>query len=306
MRYPAENKTNKKHIPPVFFGNPVQVTPFFAPVVQRQPASPVTKEQSADELMTDAREALADLEKIKQALQQGKKDLCTLSFDIFKGTVNTSSRIDKYTPVLLDSFSRIAANCSSLSPYITLKSKQIEGTGVYVTHDHNYRDDFIDSQSGRDRFDANDWHQAVKNNTGAKTREEILGVGGFYNRSKDTINLPEDGTIGSALHEAMHRMSGRYLRGRTSDFLSEGATQYFTDFVLNQMGLPKITGHKYNDQVSTIEKLVRKLGSIDLLAKVYFQDNATAFQEILVKLNIVPDMKTIIVGAGQKIIDAVK
>ena len=124
--------------------------------------------------------------------------------------------------------------------------------------------------------------------------------------------MPGDATTGSALHESMHRMSGTRFRSVTRksedpDFLSEGATQYFTDKVLADMGIAKVTGHKYGKQVAAIEKLVGKMnGSFDALARLYFQDDMNAFHEILLGLQLAPDIKTNIANPGQQIYDAVK
>ncbi len=244
-------------------------------------------------------------------MEQARKDICYLAHELFKQAVTTGNKIGRDTPTVLDTFSELAATCSSISAYIKLKPKKIAGTGVYKTYAHSVAEDFRETQEGRDRFDANDWHQAVKQNTSAVSRDEIAGVGGFYKRDNDTINLPQDATIGSALHESMHRMSGTRFRSLTRktidpDFLSEGATQYFTDKVLMDIGMSKMTGHNYGKQVAAIENLVRSMnGNFDPLARLYFQDDLTAFHEILFQLHLAPDLKTMIANPGQRIYDAV-
>ena len=301
----AQNQSKKRS---QFFNNTVQAKPFFSPVLQLKPAG-----EKVETVMPGVPEETAKyLEELNRDFDKARKNLCELSRELFKQAINTKGIINSDTAMALDVFSNVAANCSSLSGYIKLKPKSIAGTGVYKTYAHNYTDDFTGSKEGRDKFDANDWHQAVKQGTNAATREEIAGVGGFYQRSNDTINLPEDATLGSALHESMHRMSGSRFRSFTRkftdpDFLSEGATQYFTDKVLMDIGLPKMSGHKYGSNVAAIENLVRKMnGNFDALARLYFQDDITAFHEILFALQLAPDLKTMIANPGQKIYDAVK
>lgn len=288
--------------------NVVQIKPFFSPALQLKPA-----DETAKTTMPGVPgETVKYLEELNHDFDQARKSLCELSRDLFKQAVNPGSKINRDTAMALDVFSSVAANCSTLSGYIKLKPKSIAGTGVYKTYSHSYADDYTGSKDGRERFDANPWHQAVKKGTTAGTREEIAGVGGFYQRADDTINLPEDATLGSALHESMHRMSGTRFRSFTRkadnpDFLSEGATQYFTDKVLMDIGLPKMTGHKYGSNVAAIENLVRKMnGNFDPLARLYFQDDITAFHEILFQLQLAPDLKTMIANPGQKIYDTVK
>ncbi len=291
-----------------FYNNPVQAKPFFSPVLQLKP-----DDKKAEATMPGLPEETTKyLEELNRDFDEARKNLCELSRELFKQAINTNNKINRNTAMALDVFSNVAANCSSLSGYIKLKPASIAGTGVYKTYEHNYTDDYSGSKEGRDRFDANAWHQAVKKGTNARTREEIAGVGGFYQRSDDTINLPEDATLGSALHESMHRMSGSRFRSFTRkadnpDFLSEGATQYFTDKVLTDIGLRKMSGHKYGSNVTAIENLVRKMnGNFDPLARLYFQDDMAAFHEILFRLQLAPDLKTMIANPGQKIYDAVK
>jgi hypothetical protein len=301
----AQNQS--KRTSKFFNNNPLQKKPFFSPALQLKPA-----DEKAEATPGVPEETTKYLEELNRDFDEARKNLCELSRALFKQAINTGSTINRDTPMALDTFSSVAANCSSLSGYIKLKPKSITEPGIYKTYEHNYTDDYTGSKEGRDRFDANAWHRAVKQGTNAGTREEIAGVGGFYQRSNDTINLPKDATLGSALHESMHRMSGNRFRSFTRktdnpDFLSEGATQFFTDKVLMDIGLPKMSGHKYGSNVAAIENLVRKMnGNFDPLARLYFQDDMAAFHEILFQLQLAPDMKTMIANPGQKIYDAVK
>ena len=286
--------------------------PFFKPLIQRQPAADEqikTETLSLDTLLEEIPETISELEKIKQQIVSGKGDLCKLSIEFLKHGLNTSAKIDVYTPILLNSFSILVANCSSLAPYITLKTKAITDPGVFLVHDHYRGNDDIKNTG---RFDSDPWHDAVSKGAGISKnkREEIRGVGGFYNRNNDTINMPEDGTVGSAMHETMHRMSTKWFKNATyfndKAELNEGVTQYFTDLVLNEFGIPSMSGNNYGVFKAMAKKLANKTGGNDLLAKVYFQSDVPSFYAILFKLGLTSKPNQAIPNAGQKLWDLLK
>ena len=99
-------------------------------------------------------------------------------------------------------------------------------------------------------------------------------IGGFYCRKTDTIHLPPDAKFGAALHESIHKYSKLLLRGACSHspddtFLNEGLTQYFADIVLADQGLPKFTGHAYQNQLKCATRFINTF-HVDEVATAYF------------------------------------
>ncbi len=289
----------------------VHATPFFKPVVQRQPAVAQPAEVPLDEVLSEAAEAVDDVVKLRETVKQVKKDLCTLAVEILKRNTKTSAGFTKYLPNLLDAFTTVTTYCSRLSSYVRPNSKTIADNSVVKIFEHHRSDDYYGDLKSNERFMQHAWHKTVSDNTAAKTPAEIVNIGGFYLRDKDTINLPSDGTVGSALHETMHRMSAGWFKNATfiSDnqgFFNEGATQYFTDLVLDEFGIAKDTGHHYGDHVKFIRKLVSLTGGYDLLAKAYFNAESSAFNDILFQLGITTVKGQATPQAGKKLFDRLK
>ena len=207
-RYSRTCETGKQECSGTFF----PAKNFFGPVVQRQPA----KGQS------EAEELKSLGESIKKDISEVKQSLCELSLAFFKVgyTGGTQSTINRQTPEVLDALMDYAANCGSLSQYITLRPTRLS-EGHYRTYKHQRSDDFLEGASSHAAFDANEWHRAVKAYLPGSERSEIAKIGGFYNRVNDTVNLPADSTFGNALHEAVHRISGAMARGRFGHYLPE-------------------------------------------------------------------------------------
>jgi hypothetical protein len=94
------------------------------------------------------------------------------------------------------------------------------------------------------------------------------GIGGFYDRVRDEIHLPQKAHFAEALHEAIHKYSVPHLRNMCHT-LNEGVTQYFADAVLQEQGLPKAGRVTYQDYVDCAIKLMRQFG-FDNVARFYF------------------------------------
>src|ERR1051326_7604603 len=94
------------------------------------------------------------------------------------------------------------------------------------------------------------------------------GIGGFYDRARDTIHLPQKAHFGEALHEAIHKYSAPHLRN-ICHTLNEGVTQYVADAVLQEQGLPKAGRVAYQDYVDCAAKLIGQFG-FDNVARLYF------------------------------------
>jgi hypothetical protein len=117
-----------------------------------------------------------------------------------------------------------------------------------------------------------DLQDAVRK-AGIEPAEQGKKIGGFYDRQTDTIHLPPDAKFGTALHESMHKYSKLLLKGACSQFLSEGLTQYFADIALADQGLPKFTGHVYQDQLKCATRFVNAF-HLEEVASAYFLGTA--------------------------------
>jgi hypothetical protein len=121
---------------------------------------------------------------------------------------------------------------------------------------------------GRFVVDAPDAFDAAKRAANIADAEPGSSVGGFYDRRRNTIHLPQSAHFGEALHEAIHRYSDVVLRNACHD-LNEGFTQYVADAVLQEQGLPKAGRVAYQDKVDCAAKLIREFG-FDAVATLYF------------------------------------
>lgn len=268
---------------------------FFKPVIQRQPASDETK-STADELA-----------ELNRSFDEARQSLCELALELFKAgyTGGTQGTINGETVNVLDALMSYEANCGSLAPFITLKPASLS-QGHYKTYRHQRSDDFLGNTSSYDRFDANEWHRAVKAYLPNISREETTKIGGFYNRRNDTVNLPSDSSFGNALHESVHLLSSAMFKGRVGNYLNEGVTQLFADVILNDVGLPAATGHNYGLNVADARLLEQKGGGRALLAQAYFQGSNDAIQQILVNLHLIPDTQTIRAIREQELLTAIR
>jgi hypothetical protein len=111
--------------------------------------------------------------------------------------------------------------------------------------------------------------------------EEYGGIGGFFDRANNAIHVRSRSRFGHALHEAMHKLANPAFRGYWGDTINEGVTQYFTDCVLREQGLPEGKDHKYQDHLVCARKLVTAT-SKDTVAREYFLGDG-ALREALKK-----------------------
>ena len=121
---------------------------------------------------------------------------------------------------------------------------------------------------GRFEIDDADAFERAKKAAHIQDPEPGAKIGGFYDRAHDTIHLPQSAEFGDALHEAIHRFSAPVLRNICFT-LNEGFTQYVTDAVLREQGLPKLAHVAYDKQVACATKLIHQYG-FDTIARLYF------------------------------------
>jgi len=278
----AGEKAGTNTVKPFFVGNTITSTPFFGPVVQKQPAATKTATVTADDLLKEAQQTVKDVDDMQNQIHQG---ICELLSAAMGGITSTNDTINKDTPELLDIFASFAANCSSLGRYITLKPSKINDKH-YKTYAH-YRGNDDTSAKSTGRFYNDDWHQAVSDYLHTKDRESIRKVGGFYKRQNDTINLPSDSSFGNALHESVHRLSGPLFQTYFGQYLNEGLTQSFTNKLLHEAHFAGETKSDYGSNLADMQLLLAKLqGNEDLLARVYFMNDGEAVKQIYTALHL--------------------
>jgi len=286
----AENKPSEKTAAAAnFFSYANTIQPFFSPVIQRAPA------KETESPIDIAKYAKGDsLIKIRHEL-----DSCQAAKLGKTSTITTQSKIDDQTPEILDQVMHRAAFCGVLSNYITLKPTSI-ARGHYNRYQHNRASDYLstpaDTGDSGGRFDSNEWHVAVKeyyegidshfDSMGlAERREKIRTTGGFYDRKKDTVNVPSDANFGAALHEAVHRLSNPSFQNLYGHELNEGANQFFTDIILMDEGLQAGVVPEYREARDDISVIAQKVG-LPLLANFYFKGSQPDHMKIMHKLGL--------------------
>ena len=171
-----------------------------------------------------------------------------------KASVKTDTRANLGQLALLRT---IIEASPTLSPYLTAQRAQ----GAQPTDLRNPQN-FTIHGSEADLQDA-------ARRTGLHVPPPPLAIGGFYDRPTDTIHLPPTAQFGDALHESVHKYSNIHLRDRCGTFLNEGLTQYFTDIVLTDQGLQKLTHHAYQQQLACATRFIARFHLGDV-ARLYF------------------------------------
>ena len=225
--------------------------------------------------------------------------------------LTADSTIDKKVAGVIDDVMARAAACGTLKTYITAKGDLAQGHLKVIEH---YRgNDVVGSTHAEDRFDADDFHQAVKKylqetepdfpTDEEKQRQKIAEIGGFYDRKRDTINLPSDAKLGSALHEAVHRTSKPVFKNYFGQFLNEGVTQMFSDMILQDESLSAFTGHNYGENLKVANRLKddKMKGNWKPIAEIYFNGDIHKPWEIMASIGLNRAMHK-----EQEILDAIK
>jgi hypothetical protein len=189
-----------------------------------------------------------------------------------KAGIKTDSRVSDKTPGLIQT---ALEESEELKPFLKGKFP-----GSVVTKDFE-----IHSRE-------NTFNEAIKAHFGNKepmTEKQMAeaygGYGGFFDRKNRRIHVRSRSTFGHAVHEAMHKVSSSGFRGFWGDFLNEGVTQLFTDRLLVEHGLTKVTDHRYKDELECAEKLVA-LTDWQTVAAAYFQSDGKLREAVMKKLNV--------------------
>lgn len=122
-----------------------------------------------------------------------------------------------------------------------------------------------------------------------KERAKAYGhIGGFFDRAKNAIHVRSRSNFGHALHEAVHKLANPAFRGFWGDTINEGVTQYFTDCVLREQGLPEGKDHEYGDHLVCARKLVTATDR-DTVAREYFLGDGALREALKKKWNLDED-----------------
>ncbi|HYX41150.1 MAG TPA: DUF4157 domain-containing protein [Pyrinomonadaceae bacterium] len=117
---------------------------------------------------------------------------------------------------------------------------------------------------------------------GSDELKKLKTVGAFYHPATDAIHLRPLGNYGQALHEALHKLSDGRFRAILGQPLDEGVTQYFTDRVLEEQGLPAAKTLYDLDCANDLFALI----GFDSVAKMYFQGDDNSMNALQAKLNV--------------------
>jgi hypothetical protein len=207
-----------------------------------------------------------ELKRLKARLETARKEhekrlapppLDLFPLDVFKRAgVTATTRVGKTTASLIQT---VLERSRALRPYIGQKLGRVMIPKNFIHHD----------------FDATFNNQYIGLHkivipAGSAEEKELITRRGFYHRPTDAIHLRPAANVGHALHEAIHKFSSPGFRSVFGGYLDEGVTQYFTDVVLVEQGLGKMTTHTYQDQLRCANQLIG-LFNPDIIAKAYFQ-----------------------------------
>lgn len=207
-----------------------------------------------------------EFERLKARLEAARKEhekrlapppLDLFPLDVFKRAgVTATTRVGKTTASLIQT---VLERSRALRPYIAQKLGRVMIPKNFTHHD--FDSTFDNAYTGL--------HKIVIP-AGSAEEKELITRRGFYHRPTDAIHLRPASNVGHALHEAIHKFSSPGFRSVFGGYLDEGVTQYFTDLVLVEQGLGRMTTHVYQDQLRCANRLVT-LFNHDAVAKAYFQ-----------------------------------
>jgi hypothetical protein len=110
-------------------------------------------------------------------------------------------------------------------------------------------------------------------------------IGGYYDEKDHSVHVRSRTKFGHALHEAMHKVSHPVFFHFWKRQINEGVTQYFTDVLLKEQGLPEVTDHEYKDELACAKKLVAAT-SFDLVAAAYFTNDDRLRKALMSRLRL--------------------
>jgi hypothetical protein len=209
---------------------------------------------------------LQEYQKLRQRFEAARKEhekrlapppLDFFPIEVFKRAgVTATTRVGKTTASLIQT---VLGRSRVLRPYIGQKLMRVMIPKNFIHHDFDAT--FNDAYTRL--------HKIVIQ-VGSKEEKELITRRGFYHRPTDAIHLRPAADVGAALHEAIHKFSSPGFRGVFGGYLDEGVTQYFTDLVLVEQVLGKMTTHSYQDQLRCANRFI-VLFNPDTVAKAYFQ-----------------------------------
>jgi hypothetical protein len=143
-------------------------------------------------------------------------------------------------------------------------------------------------------------YRGIKEPMTVNQRAEKYGsIGGFFDRGRNAIHLRSRSNFGHALHESMHKLAAPVFRGFWGDVFNEGVTQYFTDCVLREQGLPVVQDHDYKDQLDCANRLVGATDR-DVVARAYFLGDSDALRDrLMARLKLDQSQFTKVRGTGE-------
>ena len=186
--------------------------------------------------------------------------------------ITTDSRVDRDTPKWIQA---ALAESRLLRPYLRGRFPAQAITDKFRIH------------SDEDTFnEAAKRHLDNKDLMNKAERAAAYGkIGGFYERRTNEVHVRSRTKFGHALHEAMHKVAHPVFRPYWERFINEGVTQYFTDLVLEEQGLAKVSDHEYTQELACAEKLVLA-SSPEVVARAYFLNDQALREALMRRLQV--------------------
>lgn len=183
--------------------------------------------------------------------------------------ITTDSRVASDTPKWIQA---ALAESQLLRPYL---KKKFPASAI--------TDGKFTIESNEDVFNtaAKDYLGNKDNMTKEQRAAAFGGIGGYYDRRDHSVHVRSRTKFGHAVHESMHKVASPGFHIFWGTFINEGVTQYFTDLLLEEQGLSKVTDHKYGAELACAEKLVAAT-SWQVVAGAYFLEDGT-LRETLMK-----------------------
>jgi hypothetical protein len=242
-----------------------------------QPSLPITSGPAFDAERAAVEQERRRWEAARQlhAQRLAPRPLATLPLLVLKPAgVRSTTRVGKNTASLLhDALERSRV----LRPYIARKLSRIRIPKGFVHHD---------TDAGFEAAYVRLHNLVIP--FGSQQERELRTKRGFFHPQTDSIHLRPTASVGYALHEAIHKFAERGFRPVLGGYLDEGLTQYFTDRVLVEQELGRMTRHLYEPQLRCAQHFVR-LFTPDLAARAYFEGGNYLTQlarEVLRRLNL--------------------
>jgi hypothetical protein len=241
-----------------------------------------------EEVLADVAQERARYDAAKRIHQQrlAEHDARSKPHALKTAGITTDSRVNEDTPKWIQA---ALAESRLLRPYLKGKFPGQAVTDKFRLHTNE--DDFNIAAKA---------HLGNKDNMTESQRAAAFGdIGGFYERKTNEVHVRSRTKFGHALHEAMHKVAHPVFHPYWQRFINEGVTQYFTDMLLEEQGLSKVTDHKYQAELACAKKLATTVTTWQVVAAAYFQNDGALRETLMRRFHLDAGAMTQAIGAEQ-------